>query len=223
MDFRHEIKHEISPCQIPALRSRLSAVMGLDPHAPDGRYLISSLYFDTTDNRALKEKLNGVSRREKFRLRYYNGDTSLILLEKKLKVDGLCAKLQTELTREDALSLAHGEYRVFDGSGPPLLRELHRKMALWGLVPRVIVQYTREPFIYAPGNVRVTIDYHIRTCAACGEFLEPGCPTIPIPNDTAVLEVKWDSFLPSIIRDIVQTPGTRTGSFSKYAASRVYG
>ena len=190
---------------------------------PATRYVISSLYFDTPDNRALREKLNGVSRREKFRLRYYNGDTSLILLEKKLKVDGLCAKLQTELTHEEALSLAHGEYRVFDSGGPPLSRELHRKMALLGLGPRVIVQYTREPFIYAPGNVRVTIDYHIRTCAACGEFLAPGCPTIPIPNDTAVLEVKWDSFLPSIIRDIVQTPGTRTGSFSKYAASRIYG
>ena len=179
---------EVKQRGFPALRSRLSAVMGLDPHAPDGRYVISSLYFDTPDNRALREKLNGVSSREKFRLRYYNGDTSLILLEKKLKVDGLCAKL-----------------------------------ALLGLGPRVIVQYTREPFIYAPGNVRVTIDYHIRTCAACGEFLAPGCPTIPIPNDTAVLEVKWDSFLPSIIRDIVQTPGTRTGSFSKYAASRIYG
>lgn len=223
MDFRHELKHEISLLDIPALRSRLSAVMGADPYAPEGRYIISSLYFDTPGDRALKEKLNGVSRREKFRLRYYNGDISLILLEKKVKIDGLCAKQRTDISLGDALALARGERPCFDGDSPPLLGELRRKMAVEGLRPKVIVQYTREPFIYSPGNVRVTIDYHIRTCTAWERFLEPGCPAIPVPNGTAVLEVKWDSFLPSIVRDLVQTPGARAGAFSKYAACRIYG
>ena len=34
-------------------------------------------------DKALREKLDGVSRREKFRIRYYNLDPSLIHLEKK--------------------------------------------------------------------------------------------------------------------------------------------
>ena len=223
MDFRHEWKHEISPGDIPALRSRLSAVMGIDNHAADGRYTVHSLYFDTPDDRALREKVNGVSRREKFRLRYYNDDTSRISLEKKLKIDGLCAKLQAEITFEEALALVRGEYRVSMLDSPPLLQQLHRKMAVQSLLPRVIVQYVREPFVYAPGNVRVTLDYDIRAGTGCEEFLEPDCCTIPVPRSSAVLEVKWDSFLPSIIRDLVQTPGTRTGAFSKYAACRMYG
>ena len=184
---------------------------------------MNSLYFDTPDNRALREKVNGVSRREKFRLRYYNSDTSTVLLEKKLKTGSLCAKLQTELTLEDTLALVQGKYKVFERNSPPLLLELYQKMAVQGLRPRTIVQYTREPFVYAPGNVRVTLDYHIRTGTISSEFLGPDCCTIPIPNNPAVLEVKWDSFLPSVIRDLVQNPGTRTAAFSKYAACRIYG
>ena len=31
------------------------------------------------------------------------------------------------------------------------------------LRPKTIVDYTREPFVYGPGNVRITLDYNIRT------------------------------------------------------------
>lgn len=223
MNFRHEWKHEIPLGDVQYLRSRLSAVMCIDQYAKNGSYTVNSLYFDTPDNRALREKINGVGHREKFRLRYYNNDTSAVLLEKKLKTGGLCAKLQAELALEDTLALVHGKYKIFERNCPPLLLELYQKMAVQGLRPRTIVQYTREPFVYAPGNVRVTLDHHIRTGTISCEFLDHGCCTIPIPNDSAVLELKWDSFLPSIIRDIVQNPGTRTAAFSKYAACRIYG
>ena len=37
------------------------------------------------------------------------------------------------------------------------------------------------------------------------------------------LEVKWDAFLPSVIRDAVQLESRRASAFSKYAACRMYG
>lgn len=222
MNFRHEWKHEISLSNVLALRSRLAAVMEMDPYAVNGKYIIRSLYFDTPDDKALREKLNGVSRREKFRLRYYNCTPSPIVLEKKLKIDSLCAKLQAELSVDEALELVQGTCPVFKQTDRPLLQELYQKMAIQGLRPKTIVQYTREPFIFAPGNVRVTLDYQIRTITVCGEFLNPDCQTIPIPDSSAVLEVKWDNFLPSVIHDLVQTPGTQTGAFSKYASCRTY-
>lgn len=49
------------------------------------------------------------------------------------------------------------------------------------------------------------------------------CPAIPAGDAGAVLEVKWDEYLPNVIRDLVQTPSTRSAAFSKYAACRVYG
>lgn len=88
MDYRHEWKISLDPGDLFVLRQRLRAVMQPDAHAVDGRYRIRSLYFDTPEDRALREKLDGVSRREKFRIRYYNGDTGFIQLEKKCKRGG---------------------------------------------------------------------------------------------------------------------------------------
>ena len=223
MDFRHEWKHEIGWGDLLALRARLRAVMAWDEHTVNGRYEIRSLYFDNLADKALREKIDGVNSREKFRVRYYNGDTSFILLEKKSKCCGLCSKVQAVLTRREARAVAAGEPAVLAESTEPLVRELYRKMAIQGLAPKTIVDYTREPFVFAPGNVRVTLDYHIRTGLGCTDFLDPGCVTVPIRDDPIILEVKWDSFLPSVIRDIVQIPGTHTSAFSKYAACRVYG
>ena len=92
MDLRHEWKHEITYLDMLTIRQRLHAVARPDEHAIAGKYLIRSLYFDTPSDKALLEKLNGVSRREKFRIRYYNGDTSVIHLEKKSKLGGLGSK-----------------------------------------------------------------------------------------------------------------------------------
>lgn len=89
MDYRHEYKHEISQADLVTLRQRLRAVARPDSHAVSGEYLIRSLYFDNADDKALREKLDGVNRREKFRIRYYNYDTSFIRLEKKTKVGSL--------------------------------------------------------------------------------------------------------------------------------------
>jgi hypothetical protein len=109
------------------------------------------------------------------------------------------------------------------GSGRPLVQELYGKMRNQGLRPKTIVDYTREPFVCAPGNVRVTLDYDIRTGLSCTDFLDPDCVTIPAGDAPILLEVKWDEFLPSIIRDAVQMPGRRAAAFSKYAQCRIYG
>lgn len=62
-----------------------------------GHYLIRSLYIDNLADKVFREKIDGVSRREKFRIRYYNGDSSLIHLEKKSKLNGLETKATAEL------------------------------------------------------------------------------------------------------------------------------
>lgn len=221
MTFRHEFKHEIGYCDLLALRSRLSTVMQQDSHAVNGRYGIRSLYFDNLDDKALLEKVNGVDRREKFRLRYYNGDTSLVFLEKKTKVNGLCAKEQTAVSYAITKAIVDGE--DFDDGGDRLLKDFKIKTKTLGLRPKTIVDYTREPFVFPVGNVRVTMDYNIRTGMNCTDFFDSGCITVPAGEAPIILEVKWDEILPSLIRDIVQLPGTHTSAFSKYAVCRIYG
>ncbi len=224
MDFRHEWKHEINTADLISIRQRMRAIAKPDPHAINGRYLIRSLYFDNASDKALREKLDGVSRREKFRIRYYNGDPTIIHLEKKSKLGGLGNKQMAMLTSVEAQAIVDGRT---DGwmldSGRPLVQELYSKMRVQGLRPKTIVDYTREPFIYPAGNVRVTFDYDIRTGLSCTDFLNPDCITVPAGDAPIILEVKWDDFLPDIVRDAVQLTGRRTAAFSKYAQCRIYG
>ena len=223
MKFRHEWKHEINRLDLLTLRMRLSAVMQSDPHAVDGKYEIRSLYFDTPSDKALREKTDGVNRREKFRIRFYDRDTSLIFLEKKSKINGLCSKESCVISEEEARRIQKGDISWMLTGEHALLQELYHKMRSQGLRPRTIVDYTREPFVFGPGNVRVTIDYNIRTGDFRTDFLNPDTITLPAGDSPIILEVKWDEFLPDIIRDAVTVPGRRVSAFSKYEQCRIYG
>ena len=222
MDFRHEWKHEISYLDMLMLRQRLRAVAQADQHTVDGKYLVRSLYFDTPADKALLEKLNGVSHREKFRIRYYNGDTTAIHLEKKSKLGGLGNKQSAGLSVPEVSAILQGDLSWMLDSGRPLVRELYNKICTQQLRPKTIVDYTREPYVYPAGNVRITLDYNIRTGLRRTDFLNPGI-TIPAGDAPIILEVKWGAFLPSIIRDAIQLEGRHTSSFSKYAQCRIYG
>ncbi|MBQ0037817.1 MAG: polyphosphate polymerase domain-containing protein [Clostridiales bacterium] len=223
MKYRHEWKHEINYADMLTLRTRLSAVMKRDEHAIGGVYQIRSLYFDNLSDKALREKQDGVNIREKFRIRYYNGDTSFIVLEKKSKINGLCAKKSCRITKEEAQKIVDGDIGWMTQSGRLLCQELYSKMMSQGLKPKTIVDYTREPFVFAPGNVRVTIDYNIRTGAFRTDFLNPETLTLPAGDSPIILEVKWDEYLPDIIKDAVSLPGRRVTAFSKYEQCRIYG
>lgn len=224
--YRHELKYRISPADRLALRQRLRAVMKSDPHTgADGLYTIRSVYFDNYGDKTLREKVDGVQRREKFRIRYYNDDLSFITLEKKIKHNDLCMKLDVPLTVE--------EYRrLLQAPGPwmlehpqPLVRELYCKLKTQQLRPRVLVSYVREPYIYDAGNVRVTFDSHIRTSLFQRDFSDGAISDIcamDTPGDI-ILEVKFDAFLPEIIRCLLQSEELRQQAFSKYGSCRRFG
>lgn len=223
MKYRHEWKYEINYADMLVLRQRLSVVAKRDANATDGKYEIRSLYFDNLNDRALREKIDGVNIREKFRIRYYDGNISFIRLEKKSKRNGLGFKDSANLTKEQTQAIIDGNYNWMMKSGVPLIQEFYTKMMKQGLRPKTIVDYTREPFVYAPGNVRVTLDYNIRTGLFCTDILNHSAITVPAGDTRIILEVKWDEYLPDIIRDAVRIDNRRVGAFSKYAACRIYG
>ena len=224
MQYRNEVKHLITPADKAALCAALSAAAHPDPHVGvGGQYLIRSLYFDNVYDKALREKLDGVCDREKFRIRYYNGDTSFIQLEKKVKHGDKGYKVSAPVTAQEVERLLKGDIAWMPGSGRALVVELYSKMRAQGLHPQTIVDYRRTPFVYEAGNVRVTIDENIRTSLSCAGFLNPDCVTIPAGEPVMILEVKWDQFLPTSIRRAVQLHSRRCSAFSKYAACRIYG
>ena len=223
MDFRHEYKLAINEADRLSLRQGLRAVAQGDAHAgEDGRYKIRSLYFDNFNDKALREKTDGVDDREKFRLRYYNNDASFVVLEKKSKLHGLCQKRQSRLLYEEVLRLLNGDHD-FLLAGDALQREFYLKLLHAQLRPRVIVDYWREPFLYAAGNVRITIDSEIRTGLYSRSFFDADLPMVQAGDSPCLLEVKFDEFLPDVLVSLLQIGSRQVSAFSKYAAGRRFG
>lgn len=224
--YRHELKYQISPADHHALRQRLRTVMKCDPHTgADGFYTIRSVYFDNYKDKALREKVNGVQKREKFRIRYYNDDFSFITLEKKIKHNDLCMKIDAQLTVEECRRILQEPGAWMLKHPQPLVRELYCKTKTQQLRPHVLVSYVREPYIYDAGNVRVTFDSHIRTSLFQRDFSDGAISDIcatDAPGDI-ILEVKFDAFLPEIIRCLLQSEELRQQAFSKYGSCRRFG
>ena len=224
--YRHELKYQIPYADYLALRGRLRQIMKADPHvSAGGTYQIRSIYFDNVDDKALREKTDGLAKREKFRIRYYNDDFSFITLEKKMKIDYLCLKYDAEITEQEFRRILNGDLDWMTDSPRELVRELYAKMHWQRLRPRVLVSYVREPYIYGPGNVRITFDSQIRTTMYQQEFLTEKIRDISAtdtPQDR-ILEVKYNAFLPQIIQDILQVNTVRQQAFSKYGACRRFG
>ena len=218
---RHEYKHRISYPDYVQLRARLKYMMKPDENAAeqDG-YRVRSLYFDNYSDKAVVEKLAGLSRREKFRIRLYNDDTSLIRLEKKSKINRLCYKESAVLSREQCSELLNGRLDVLRIPESPLCMELYAKMQFQNLRPRTIVDYRREAYVYPAGNVRVTFDSDIRMSNWVNGLLDPGLVTIPSATGI-VLEIKYDGFIPEMIRELVQVGDRSQTEFSKYAVARL--
>lgn len=224
--FRHELKYEISRGDYLAMRSRLRKIMSADPHADEnGLYQIRSIYFDNLYDKALREKTDGVAKREKFRIRWYNDDFSFITLEKKMKINNLCLKCDATISLEECHKILSGDIEFMKTHPEELVRELYAKMRYQRLKPKVLVSYVREPYIYKSGNVRVTFDSQVRTSVFRRDFLTENGLDVSATDypDDMILEVKYDAFLPEIIQDVIQVKDTRQQAFSKYGACRRYG
>ena len=218
--LRHEEKHQVNLREALVLSRRLEKLFPRDPHAgPEGSYQVVSLYYDDPYDTALRQKLDGVNRREKFRLRYYGKEPAFFKLEKKYKVKGLCGKGSCRLSREEGERLLRRNFAFLLEKEEPLAREFYAKLRR-GLAPKTVVRYTREAFLYAPGNVRVTLDGDIRA-GAPERFLIPQ-KLLPALGGLAVVEVKYDAFLPEIVKLAAQVPNRQGTACSKYALCRRY-
>lgn len=225
LKFRHETKHIITYSDYLAVRSRLKLLTKSDPNVGlSGKYRIRSIYFDNYNDKALREKIDGVNQREKFRIRYYNEDTSFIKLEKKSKNNGLSNKIAASITKEEVNHILDGNYEFLKESKQALLVELYTKMQSQLLRPKVIVEYEREPFIYSIGNVRITFDMNIKTGLYSKDFFQSNIPLLNAQeNGLIVMEVKYDEFIPEIINLCIQVNERQNSAMSKYAICRRFG
>lgn len=223
--YRHEHKIYINLGDYYILKSRLKKIMKLDKNSKgnDG-YFIRSIYFDDINDKALFEKISGINHREKYRIRFYNNDTSVIKLEKKIKDNGLTKKFSNLISKEECEKILEGDTEWIKFTDRSLLKELYIRMKSDLFKPRTIVDYNREAYIYPVGNVRVTFDKLISSGLFSKEIFNENLPTMDsLDPQLIILEIKYDEFLPSVIADIIQIGDRRITAVSKYALCRKWG
>jgi len=222
LHLRHELKYYIDYFQYQLLRKKLAAVLTPDPHAgPDGRYHIRSLYFDDFKNTALCEKMCGVSRRKKYRIRIYNYSDECIKFERKTKLDHYIFKESVRLTREEADRIIAGDVAFLADAGNPLLRSFYLESRSNLLRPVVLVDYQREAYIHPVGNVRITFDIDLHTSLGSVAFFDPNAFTIGASEEQGViLEIKFDDVLPQHIRGLFPNTIRSRSAIGKFAICR---
>lgn len=217
--YRHEYKYLISRADAELLKLRLPHIMERDPNVGEaGQYTIRSLYFDDFSGGAYFEKVDGISERTKYRIRFYNYDSSLIKLERKEKHGTLTRKAAQTITKNDARAL---EYTLSTGcpdNPEGLTEELRLACNGKGLRPRVLVDYDRTPFVCHSGNTRITIDENLRTRPYIAHLFASPRAMIPVLDpDQVILEVKFDDFLPGYLAAALSDIPKAPMAISKFA------
>ncbi len=220
---RREIKYEIDSCQELKLKRLLSAVLEGDKHNGKDGYRVRSLYFDTPDALDYYEKIDGLENRKKIRLRIYDFGDSPAKLELKQK-QGIQQRKQTlTLNREQAEQIIAGDYSCLDDCGD-FGRYMRLIMQTGAYRPACLVEYDRTAFFCRTNDTRITLDSGLRSNEGSFELYDASVQLYPVTLPGKVtLEVKYNRFLLSYIKDVVSTVDMLGVSGSKYCRCRRFG
>jgi len=215
--YRYELKFFMNAHTAAVLKHRLSAVMRPDRHS-GGVYQVNNLYLDDQYDSCYNEKILSAFSRDKYRVRFYNDDLSFIRFENKHKDGELSYKTSVDMTEDEYRHIADGDMDFVLRSGHPLWQKVAALHRLRRLRPAAAFTYTREAYEYTPGNVRVTFDSNIYP-----DVLTPKPYTGDPPGAGGMLEVKYDRFLPSVIKEMLDGMPLIQTAISKYCYSRERG
>lgn len=220
--YRHELKFVCSEQELRLVENKIKLLCSRDVHTDsEGVYRIKSMYFDTYDDRYLFESISGVDNRHKYRIRVYNDSWKLIRLERKSSVRGLKRKEACEITMQQCRQMLENMPLEDIGEKQNLLKEFAAERTYELLHPCVIVDYVRTPYVYPVGNVRITFDRDIAASESRDFFDRNAAKRAVMPKNFHVIEVKYDTLLPSVLRQLLDCDiATGRTSFSKYVLCR---
>lgn len=216
---RTEKKYSIPLHHKNTLRHQLEPIMHHDSHNGVAGYCVRSLYFDSIYDNDYFDKINGLEMRKKVRLRIYSPEQKTAKLELKQKQGSAQKKLSLFIPKDLAEEMIQGHYAG--------LLELNSDLALMfyqiletGLYrPKCIVEYHRIAFVEKTNDTRITIDSEIGMSPFCDCFFDERLSLIPVRKEP-VLEVKYNRFLLSHIKQVLDFADTSEVAISKYAMSR---
>jgi hypothetical protein len=225
---RFELKYLITLQQAERFKAGLRAYLLPDEHAlNNGRYTISSLYYDSPGLRCYWEKLDGLKVRRKLRIRRYENGSVLteetpVYLEIKQRVDRVTQKRRVLLPYGDAVRLCNDrQIPVHAPDDGAVIEEIFGLLCRYNLQPASIVRYDRQAFTGTDYDIglRVTFDtslssqshrLHLHEAPAGLPVLRPGL---------VVMEIKVNERIPYWLTDMIAAHNLQLVRFSKYCRS----
>ena len=202
-------------------RFYLEQLLHKDPHNGVSGYKVRSLYFDTPYDTDFNEKEAGVELRRKIRLRIYSPDSDFAMLEMKQKQGAQQRKRSLRLSRARAQGLIEGDYSQLLRYQEPFAAEIYGLMMRQCYLPKTIVEYNRTAFIAKENKTRITFDRNVVSTESDFNLFSPRLNMAPVLDPAyVIMEVKFNGFLLSYIRDALNSVDRSELSVSKYVLAR---
>lgn len=220
--LRHELKFYININEYELLREKLQVILKRDKNTVnDEGYHIRSLYFDNVYDSDLYEKNYGIYRRKKFRIRIYNHSDNVIKLEKKNRFGELINKESLSITKDEYERLLEWDYDFLQDKNNQTAKDFYLYMRTQHMSPKVIVDYVREAYMEEIEDVRITFDKYLSAGVNSIDIFEKNLITVEaLKYPYMIMEVKFNSFLPDYIRDVLQLDTHHRAAISKYVICR---
>ena len=218
---RKEIKYLVPVEKINYLKSIFDNILERDKYGKNGTYVVRTQYYDTLEEDDLFDNLSGIIEKKKIRLRTYFEDESTFKLEYKYKYNTDSTKYSLIITRDEAVLMENHKYDFLLNKKSELALFFYYKLLEGCYRPKTIVEYNRLAYIYPVSRVRITFDTNVRATAYPYGLFDERLNTFPIVSpDIGVLEVKYNEFLPSSLKHILESIDTLPQTNSKYLKAR---
>lgn len=222
--LRQEKKYLLSYDQFCRMDAMLSKLLHPDQHNGRHGYLVRSLYFDTMQEKDFHEKEDGLELRRKIRLRTYDPAAETALLEMKQKQGENQKKRSLKISRQDAAEMIKGRYGCLSDYEEKFAAECYGLMNVQCYRPKAVVEYRRKAYVVSENQTRITFDYDVRATECSYDLFAPNLKQYPVLDPyLVILEVKYNGFLLSYIKQILSIDGKSQTSVSKYSLSRTAG
>lgn len=200
--------------QYDKLRELISPYMTEDKF---GMHTICSIYFDTDDDRLIRNSIEKPLYKEKLRLRSYGvpkSDDHEVFLELKKKYKGIVYK------RRESLTLSAAESYIQSGRFPAdsqIFREIEYFRSYYSAYPKIFIAYDRIAMTgIDETSLRMTFDFKIR-CRRDELDLRAGDHGIELlSNGSVLMEIKIPNAMPLWLSSALSQLKLYPVSFSKY-------
>ena len=225
---RFELKYVITLQEAERVKSVLRRYLVPDEHGNNnGRYSLTSLYYDSPNYRCYHEKMAGIKFRRKLRLRRYETGEIVtpetpVFIEIKQRVDRVTQKRRVTLPYHEALRLLNDRQPIAAGpNDKAFVEEVYTFLWQYNLRPSSIVRYDRQAFIGTKYDIglRVTFDTVLTFQAHPLHLHEPPNGLLMLPGHMVVMEVKANERVPGWLTEMIAAQNLQITRVSKYCRS----